>query len=168
MRTLAERFVLNEGQPLEVEGVLVHSIFRRAVSHGEVVRVRFVHKTQTPPQGIRFKVEGGSVEVRGQRLEDVVCWAETAPDEFEIRCSTGEAEQAQFLAWNCWRDENGTTHAWLGDAGFTAEQDGQKAVLRCSDGTPGFDPTDLVLELVFMATPSATRVHRPSDDPLGR
>lgn len=50
--------------------------------------------------------------------------------------------------WNAWRDDAGTMHAWIGNAGILIEELPNKVtILRCSDGFggPAFD--DLVVRL---------------------
>jgi hypothetical protein len=149
MTTLAERFARSQGQPQEVNGVVVQNIYRRIVSQGAVVRVRRVQATASPTQGLRIKVNKGSVLINGQKHKEVVLWADSAPASLEIVCDTGKAPSAELRAWNCWRDEDGVMQAWLGDAGMIIQEDEQRVSLRCGDGTHAFDATDLEVELIF-------------------
>ena len=149
MTTLAERFAKSQGQPQEVDGVLVENIYRRSVSNGQVVRVRRVQATTAPTQGLRLKLDKGSVVVGGRKHKDVVLWADTAPTDVEVVCDAGEASSAQLRAWNCWKDDDGVMQAWLGDAGMVIDEDGQRVLIRCGDGTHPFAPRDLEIELLF-------------------
>ena len=88
--TLAERFERDGGAPQEVEGVLVHGMYRRSVADGARVRLRRRHAIATPVQGIRLKLDKGKLVVNGQDLGDVVLWADTAPEDVELICKTGK------------------------------------------------------------------------------
>ena len=84
MTTLAERFAKSQGQPQWVDGVLVEAIYLRSVSKGQVVRILRVQATVVPTQGLRLKLDKGSVIIDGRKYKDVVLWADTAPTEVEV------------------------------------------------------------------------------------
>lgn len=145
---LAERFARDQGAPQEVGGVTVHNIFRQPVAEGSRVLVHRLRVADGDVQGLRIKVHGGHVRVNAQRLAEVVLWADTSPEQVEVTCETG-GEVAEFRAWNCWRDANGTMQAWLGNSGMVVEKTGSVVFLRCSAGYHEFSPTDLEVELSF-------------------
>jgi hypothetical protein len=149
MNTLSERFAKSEGRPLEVNGVLVESIYRRSVSQGQAVRIRRVQATAMPVQGLRLKVDKGSVVINGRKHKDVILWADTAPDNVEVVCETGKASTAELRVWNCWKADDGVMQAWIGDAGMVIDEDGQRVSIRAGDGTHPFAPRDLQVELLF-------------------
>jgi hypothetical protein len=145
---LSERFARDRGAPQDVGGVTVHNILRRRLNADPIIRVRRLHASANPVQGLRVKIDGGFLLINGQRLKDTVLWADSAPAEFEMRCSLRTSE-AELKAWNCWRDPKGTMQAWIGDAGMIIEEIGHRTRLRCSDGSHPFSPTDLEVELDF-------------------
>jgi hypothetical protein len=76
MRTpLAELFARTQGAPQNVEGTMVHSIYRRGVASGQLVLIRRIRAIDTPTQGLRVKVDKGTVTVHGQKLKEAVLWA---------------------------------------------------------------------------------------------
>ena len=149
MPNLAERFAESKGRPLEVDGVLVHAIYRRVVTPGELVRIRRVHAVSSPTQGLRLSLKKGLAEIDGQKLKDVVFWADTAPSHVEVVCHTGKASSAELCVWNCWKKDDGVMHAWLCDAGMVIEEEGPRVSIHCGDGTHPFAPRDLEIELMF-------------------
>lgn len=132
--TLAERFKREMGSAQEVEGVPVHNMYRRTVSNGARLCVRRLRALATPVQGIRLKLNTGTITVNGVELKDVVLWADTAPTDVEVICNTGESPEGELRVWNCWRDPDGTMQAWLGDAGIVVEEADGRILLRCSSG----------------------------------
>lgn len=149
-KTLAERFAATRGAPQTVDGTLVHSIYRRSVDQGTALTLRWIHAAQTPRQGIRIKLDRGTVVVSGQTLKDVVLWADTSPGHVQIICETGKRPSGELRVWNCWMDEQGVMQAWIGDAGMVVEDStGARVRIKCSDGTHRFAPSDLVFELLF-------------------
>src|ERR1044071_9519144 len=112
MTTLAERFAESQGRPQEVNGVIVQNIYRRAVSQGQMLRIKRLRATASPTQGLRLKIERGFVTVNGRNEKDVVLWADSAPADVEVVCDTGKASTGELRAWNCWRDGDGVMQAW--------------------------------------------------------
>jgi hypothetical protein len=149
MATLAERFAQSGGAPQEVDGSTVHSVYRRRVANGETVRIRRTRATATPVQGLRIKLERGTIVVNSQKLRDVVLWADSSPTAVEIQCETGPSQSSELRIWNCWKLADGIMHAWIGDAGMLVEEGRGDVSIRCSDGTHPFNPTDLDVCLTF-------------------
>ena len=146
---LAQRFIEAKGGPIEVDGRLVHSIFRRKVGSGTSVRLtRQSTSTSGPVTGLRLKAHRGKLRVNDESLTDVVLWSDTSPDEVLIRCEIPEGGSG-LRVWNCWRDEQGVMQAWLANAGMLVEERGGRVTLRCSSGPGGVSFTDLVEQLSF-------------------
>lgn len=148
-RTLAERFAEAKGTPIEVDGTTVINMYRRAVSRGKRVHVDAVASTPSPLQGIRIKMNQGTISINEKDLKDVVVWLDTAPSTFEFVCNPQNETGAELRIWNCWRDAGGVTQAWIGNAGIVVEETAGQAVLRCSSGIGPFDPSDLEIRLRF-------------------
>jgi len=108
-----------------------------------------LNATADPAQGLRLKVDKGSVVVDGRKYKDVVLWADSAPADVEVTCDTGKNSTAELRVWNCWKEDDGVMQAWLGDAGMVIDEHDQRVSIRCGDGTHPFDPRDLEVELLF-------------------
>lgn len=147
--TLAKRFARTRGAPQTVDGIVVHNIYRRDVSSGTRICVRRASVTDGAVQGLCLKVANGFLIVNGQRQEDIVLWSDTAPSNVEVICEP-RGSLGEFRAWNCWRDSEGTMHAWTGDAGIVIEEIDGKVRLHCSAGNHPFTPSDLVVEFTFV------------------
>ena len=148
VQTLAERFARDAGAPQDVDGRVVHCIYRHEVVSGQRVHVHWVRAVERPVQGLRLKLSTGTLLVGGESLEDVVLWMDTAPVDVELVCKV-QPFRAELRVWNCWRDEQGVMQAWLGDAGMIVEESRNRTLLRCSAGSHAFSPIDLEVELEF-------------------
>lgn len=148
---LADRFVAEEGGPVELEGKLVHSIYRRQLREGMRVRVvRCSAAPAGPTAGLRLKLHRGRLRVGTETLADIVLWSDTSPEQVTIECEPAGG-RAELRAWNCWRDEQGVMQAWLANAGMLVQEEGDVVILRCSSGPGGVSFGDLVVELRFEA-----------------
>jgi hypothetical protein len=94
-------------------------------------------------------IKGGALVVNGQQLTNAVFWHDTAPAEVTVEV-VGK-RPAELQVWNCWRDERGTTQAWIGNAGLIVEEIGGGAdVVRIrANSAPDLTFEDLVVELSF-------------------
>jgi hypothetical protein len=146
--SLSERFARDRGAPQQVDGQTVQNIYRHRISSGQQVHIRRIQSVASPVQGLRLKVDQGSLLVNGQKLKDVVLWADSAPAEVHAICESRSAS-VELRAWNCWRDSAGTMQAWIGDAGMVIEEIGNRARLKCSAGSHPFSPADLEIEIEF-------------------
>lgn len=151
MTVLAESFIKSRGEPVPLGDDLVHmATLLDAFDTPEEVLLRFIRGRKDPPQGLRLKVSGGSLEINGEATPDAILWADTAPSEVIALVRPSVLSQpATLLVWNAWRTPSGRTDAWVGDAGMLVEPSPNgTVVLRCSDGSspPSFD--DLVVEVV--------------------
>jgi hypothetical protein len=145
---LAERFQAAQGAPVEVDGQLAHMMYELPPVTAPL-RLRVVLKPGAErPEGLRIKARNGQVVVNDQALEDVVLWSDSAPPEVVATLEPAGTKPMSVRVWNTWRDQQGATQAWIGDAGMVVEEAGDgRVTLRCSDGfdRPSFD--DLVVEL---------------------
>ena len=142
---LAELFVSSRGQPVTLDGRLVHSIYRRSVQPDDQFRLTVVESRTRPIQGIRMKVTAGRIQIdEGSPLADVVLWTTTAPRSVLFRFVGNEP--AELRIWNCWLDESDVMQAWIGNAGIVIEERNGVVQLRCNSRTEvTFE--DLVLKL---------------------
>ena len=141
--TLAERFARAHGAPQELDGLIVHTMWRLQVAAGKRVLLRRLGQVPNPVQGVRVKLNGGTVTVNAQELPDVVLWADTSPAEVTLTCN----KDGELRVWNCWRDPQGTMQAWIGNAGLLVDVSDTSVRLKCSDGNDQFSPTDLEVEI---------------------
>lgn len=145
--TFAEQFAQSQGMPIEYEGGLVHAILRREARSGSRVRLRWISAIDSPMQGISISVKGGTLKVAGTKAKDLVLWRDSAPDDVEIECSGRNIRE--ILVWNCWRDDRGVTHAWIGNAGMHLDEtDVNRVRVRCNSQT-AVTFEDLVFDLIF-------------------
>jgi hypothetical protein len=135
--TLAERFARDRGAPQEVDGVVVHNIYRHKIGNGDRIRIRRLRAVSAPPQGLRLKVDRGTLLINEQELKEPVLWAETAPEGVEAICKMSGAT-GELRIWNCWQNTAGITQAWVGGV-----------LLKCSAGSHPFSPTDLEMQVQF-------------------
>lgn len=148
MSTLAQQFIANKGQPLEVEGRTVINMYRRPVKANQIVAVNVQAAFSSPVQGLRIKLDNGSIRINDHLFQDVAVWFDSAPPQFEFSCHPKKAT-AELRIWNCWRDNNGVSQAWIGNAGIVVEEASTEVVLHCSSGTMEFDPNQLTVKLIF-------------------
>jgi len=146
--TLAEIFMKSKGAPIDVDGVTVVNMYRKNVVDGQKLSIRFDAFKGIPEHGIRIKLQNGLIGVNGQKLKEVVVWVNTAPSNFEIICFPKDIN-GELRIWNCWRDFDGVTHAWIGNAGIVVEENEFETALRCSDGMAEFNPDSLTVSLDF-------------------
>ena len=153
VRKLSDAFEEAQAAAVEWDGLRVHSMFRIVgVAPGSRVRIRFDRSNGDRLQGLRLKVSGGALEVARQEAENVVLWVDSAPPEVTATVVASD-DSVEIGIWNCWRDQRGTVHAWIGNAGMLVEDEGEGVLLfRCSDGFGDVTFDDLVVS-VAMAPP---------------
>ncbi|MEM7142815.1 MAG: hypothetical protein AAF548_17460 [Actinomycetota bacterium] len=105
------------------------------------ITIRRLAATDAHVQGL--VVDGDeALEVNGIRDTRIVLWADTSPDEVEIR--TSAAGPVRF--WNVWRDGD-LIQSWQGEAHIDIDDEGEDLELRCHDGH-GAGP-DLEVRIMF-------------------
>lgn len=160
MPKLAELFQASQGQPVEWDGQRVHMMYELSVPTDDAgaaagaLRVEFGEFSPARPQALRLKVRGGQLDVGGQRLSDIVLWSDSAPEVVAAGIHPSRRGTPVVIrAWNAWRDEAGTTQAWVGNSGILVREDPTGAVtLRCSDGYD--DPTFADLTATLRIVPA--------------
>lgn len=141
-KVLNERFAESGGEGVEVDGRMVHPMFRTEIRGGDEVRVYFESASAGREQGLVMKVTEGELEVKGQRARSFLLWRDESPADIEL-VARGHGE---LRVWNAWRHD-GLVEEWSGNAGVLVEDDGETVTLYMSDGIgePSFD--DLVVNL---------------------
>lgn len=118
--------------------------------------IRFVSSTDLPPQGLRLKVRGGTLEIGAATVDDVILWRDLAPKTVRIRVKWKARGARRLRIWNAWRI-NDVTQAWIGNAGMrVVEEETGLLTLRCSDGEGDPDFEDLVAEVTLTLTGAET------------
>lgn len=148
MPTLAEQFIAAKGASLDIGGNAVVNIYRRTVRMDQRVHVTARPPMDVPVQGLRIKLVDGIIRINEQDLREVVVWFDTAPLDFEFSCCPTK-KVAELRVWNCWRDSNDVTQAWIGNAGMIADEKDSEVMLLCSTGIADFDPQQLTVGLRF-------------------
>jgi len=114
-----------------------------AIGDGTSLRIDFEDPNPARPQGLRLEVRGGTLEIAGNDLTDVVLWSDSAPKSVRatVKATRGSVN---LRLWNCWRDPAGSVQAWIGNAGILVSETTTGIVLRCSDGFDDVTFGDLV------------------------
>jgi hypothetical protein len=148
-RTLAQLFMASNGKPVLYEGRLVYAaVFRNVQEPGRFV-VRFLRAVPDPIQALGIDIDAGKLIIEGEESPKMILRLDTAPNVVEVEYRPPRKGTKVWI-YNEWINEKGGTDAWLMHAGMLVEEDGNKMILRCSDGRgePTFD--DLVVEIEFL------------------
>ncbi|GAA2999540.1 hypothetical protein [Actinokineospora diospyrosa] len=147
VKKLGELFIESQGEPLEVDGQLVHMAYELPDPvDGDRLRVRFEGVAGPHRQGLVVSASGGKLEVVGQRHPEVVLWTDTTPPEVSLTVHRAKGSKPlRVMMWNTWVDGMDIEQAWIGNSGIVIDSDGPAVFLRCSNGygEPSF--TDLVV-----------------------
>jgi hypothetical protein len=133
--TFAEQFAHSKGEPIQIQGRTVHGIYRLRVDRSLELRIRWVRAANELSQGIlvqgvNLKTRAGTLGVADSRGASVVLWTDTAPPEVTL---TLEGPVREISLWNCWKDVQGTQHAWINNGGMLIEQrEGGVLRFRCN------------------------------------
>jgi hypothetical protein len=147
LMTFAERFAQSKGQPIDVVGCTVHTIYRRKAYTRLSIKIRWLRQVDAPVQGVSMSLEGGALRVADSRAKDIVLWTDSAPDEVTLTCEGRNVHE--LTLWNCWRDDRGVTQAWVGNSGMIFEEiEAGRVRFRCNS-RPEVTFQDLVFEVVF-------------------
>jgi hypothetical protein len=157
-RSLMQRFLDSGFEPIAVDDMLVHPLFRTNMHPRDVVRVTWVSAVSPRVQGVTLRLrlpgvsgrrgEGGVLRVSDAEAPAIILWMDTAPSAVDVEC-VKRRDSAELQVSNRWRLENGQEHEWLNNFGMIIEPlQGEAFLLRCSDGygsSPSFD--DLVVRI---------------------
>ncbi|WP_339061235.1 hypothetical protein [Tepidibacillus marianensis] len=86
--SLAEMFIKNKGEAININGSLVVMSQRLEVKTGQDVKIEFIRSKNDYRQGIEFSLDKrkGYIEVNNQKLNSPVFWKDTAPSTFIFKC----------------------------------------------------------------------------------
>lgn len=144
MKTLGEQFQDSMGQPVNLDGKSVLPIFSEFVSKEVLVSLRWIGTRSSVKQGVKIKLDKGTIEVNGQKLSDIVLWEDTCPSDISLRCIPKKTTKLKI--WNVW-EVDGLVQAWVGNAGIIISRDNDKLTMLCSDGVGDVDFKNLELEV---------------------
>jgi len=148
---LGSRFVESRGEPIELDGRLVHMSHVMAPLPAGVLKVR-MRANGDLEQGVGISALGGWLIVNGEKSKQFALWTATAPNcaEIDVKPLRGR-EALSVRIWNIWKHERwGSTMAWVSNAGLLIEPRGDTAVTLYASAGPGrptFD--DLTVDLTF-------------------
>lgn len=142
--TMDVRFAEADFEPLEIDGELVHPMYRTALSEGDVVRIEWLSVASPRVQGLSLRLRhpeirgthgyGGLLRVERDEAPAIGLWMDSAPPVVEARCVQIEPG-AQLEISNTWRMPDGREDEWFLNYGMKIEELGNHAVvLHCSDG----------------------------------
>ncbi|MFG1626724.1 hypothetical protein [Kribbella sp. NPDC049227] len=151
MSDLGSRFVESRGEPIEVDGRLVHLSHVMAPLPAGVLKVR-MRAAGDLEQGIGISADGGWLTINGEKSKQFALWTATAPDRVEIDAKPLRGrESLSVRIWNIWKhDYWGSTMAWVSNAGLLVEPTSDTAVtLHASAGPGGPTFDDLTVDVTF-------------------
>ena len=163
-RSLMDRFAASGFKPIEVDGSVVHPMYRTQVREGDTVRVTWLDAQSPRPQGLTLRLrvpgrtgrrgEGGLLRVESVDAPTIVLWTESAPPVVEAECVTLQPG-AELQVSNRWRLPDGREDEWLNNYGMKIEAaEGDAVVLHCSDGygAPAFDDLTVRVDVLRPVT----------------
>jgi hypothetical protein len=149
---LIDRFVRARSNEIEYRGHSLFSAYKlEQVSHGAVIRIRWIHAKSNPTQGLQLHSRPGALEIEGHASKHVVLWRDTAPDHVTLRVvSKPRTKPTDIIIRNTWKQSRGETKTSLGNAGIMVNNIGDELILNCSDGDgpPQFDDLVVALQIV--------------------
>lgn len=151
---LGSRFIESRGDPIELDGQLVHMSHVLGPLPAGLLDLQ-MHVSGDLKQGVGISANGGWLTVNGVKSKQLVLWTSTAPERVEIALKPlrGRASLTVRI-WNVWKHERwSSTMAWVGNAGLLVEAADPTAVRLHGSAGPGA-PTfnDLVIDAKFNAT----------------
>lgn len=142
--TLVEAFAKSNGRKAKVNGTTVHSFHRIDVGDGDLLTILRRSASRVRAQALKVAADRADLRANGIVVPTVSIWSHTAPTTVELDVVGRRARHVDI--WNSWSFE-GVDSAWLGNAGMMVETEGDRTVLRCSDGLGAADFDDLVVEI---------------------
>ncbi|TCO37327.1 hypothetical protein EV646_1245 [Kribbella antiqua] len=151
MSDLGSRFVESRGEPIELDGRLVHMSHVMSPLPAGVLKIR-MRTTGDLEQGVGVSADGGWLMVNGERSKRFALWTATAPDcvEIDVKPLRGR-EGLSVRIWNIWKHERwASPMAWISNAGLLVEPSGDAAVTLHASAGPG-EPTfeDLTIDVTY-------------------
>ena len=142
--TMMNRFAAADFGPVEVDGQLVHPMYRSDISEGDVVRIEWISAASPRMQGLTLRLRlpdvrgsrgyGGLLAVEQDEAPAIGLWMDSAPPVVEARC-VQLTPGAELRISTTWRMPDGREDEWFLNYGMKIEEleDGA-VVLHCSDG----------------------------------
>ncbi len=115
-----EHFLATRGQPLVHRDRVVQMTLRLRVPPNTVMRVIRERERHQPPQGFQLSAKRGVLQVGGLRSARIVLWGDSAPEVSDVVLVSDA--QTDVLLWNCWKDRNGITQAWVTNGGLSVRE----------------------------------------------
>jgi hypothetical protein len=142
--SMMERFAQVGFEPVEVNGKVVHPIYRASVEQGDRIRITWLSAHAPRVQGLSLRLrlpgvtgrrgEGGLLRVGRVEAPTIVLWMDTAPPVVEAECAQLK-HGAELQISNRWRLADGREDEWLNNFGIDVEPlNVSGAILHCSDG----------------------------------
>lgn len=142
--SMMQRFAESGFEPVEVNGDLVHPMYRVQVQQGDRVRIEWLRATSPRVQGLSLRLrtpgvggrrgEGGVLRAESAEAPTIVLWMDTAPPVVDADC-VDLKPGAELQISNRWRLADGREDEWLNNFGIKIEPlNGSGAILHCSDG----------------------------------
>lgn len=148
---LGSRFIEAHGEPIELDGRLVHSSHLMTPLPAGVLKL-WMRPIRDLEQGVGISADGGWLLVNGEKSKRFALWTSTAPGCVEIAVKPLRGrEHLSVRVWNIWKhDRWGSTMAGIANAGLLVEPTGDTAVtLHASAGPGGPTFDDLIIDLAF-------------------
>jgi len=146
---LSDLFARSGGDPVTYQDRQVHAVYRRPLAGP--TRVEIAVQLERAPadldvrQGLRIAIDGGELELYGERHGGMELWTDLLPRPVSIDCLPARGG-AELAIWNVW-DVEGLSCEWVGHGGMLIEGDGDDVVLRCSNGVERASFGDLVVRV---------------------
>jgi hypothetical protein len=164
--TMMDRFAEADYEPVEVDGELVHPMYRTALAEGDVVRIEWLGAASPRVQGLSLRLRhpevrgrrgyGGLLRVEQDEAPAIGLWMDSAPPVVEARCVRIDPG-AELEVSNRWRMPDGREDEWFLNYGMKIEPLGEGAVvLHCSDGIGERLTFDDLVVRVTRQSPSTT------------
>jgi len=129
---LNDQFAQSGGEPIEVDGRLVHGLFRTTLPERARIELAFVSVDSPLPQGLALRANKGLLKVGLTESPGIDVWEDRIPGG-TITILSSSPQDSAFEIWNLWRHQ-GATWAFSRNAGITIDPIAGGVRLHCSDG----------------------------------
>jgi len=150
--TFGSQYMRLKGKPIDCEGSKVHAHYRRIVKGKLELRLNWVQvanelSQSIEVQGVEISTKGGKLRVADLIGSRIVLWSDTAPPAVVL---TTEGRVRELFIWNCWRREDGSTDALIGNGGMRIDKrEGGTLRFRCNS-RPIITFEDLIFDVEFV------------------